>query len=154
MPRPFAPLRGAHLWVAREHNQCGFSRLHCDRCQAIKPGQLWLDEYLQNGQIPKKCANTCGICLSSMLALGGISSLPCGHQHHRICLQPWIEINKSCPLCRKAAPVAPLGAAKPPSRRDGGIGPTDPHFNKMDRLTVPFQPLNAPLSCALLGRRS
>jgi hypothetical protein len=48
----------------------------------------------------------------------------------------------------------PLGAAKPPSRRDGGIGPTDPPFNKMDRLTVPFQPLNAPLSCALLGRRS
>jgi hypothetical protein len=26
--------------------------------------------------------------------------------------------------------------------------------DKMDRLTVPFQPLNAPLSCALLGRRS
>ena len=48
----------------------------------------------------------------------------------------------------------PLGAAKPPSRRDGGIGPTGPPFDRMDRLTVPFRPLNAPLSCALLGRRS
>ena len=48
----------------------------------------------------------------------------------------------------------PLGADKPPSRRDGGIIPINPPFNMMDRLTVPFQPLNAPLSCALLGRRS
>jgi len=48
----------------------------------------------------------------------------------------------------------PLGPAKFPSRRGGGIGPTDPPFNMMDRLTVPFQPLNAPLSYALLGRRS
>jgi hypothetical protein len=48
----------------------------------------------------------------------------------------------------------PLGAAKPPSRRDGGIGPTGPPFDRMDRLTVPFRPLNAPFSCALLGRRS
>ena len=48
----------------------------------------------------------------------------------------------------------PLGAAKPPSRRDGGTGLNGPSFNMMDRLTVPFQPLNARLSCALLGRRS
>ena len=35
----------------------------------------------------------------------------------------------------------PLGAAKPPSRRDGGIGPTGPPFDRMDRLTVPFPAL-------------
>jgi hypothetical protein len=48
----------------------------------------------------------------------------------------------------------PLGAAKPPSRKNGGTGLKGPSFNMMDRLIVPFQPLNAPLSCALLGRRS
>jgi hypothetical protein len=48
----------------------------------------------------------------------------------------------------------PLGPAKSPSRRDGGTGLNGPSFNMMDRLTVPFQPLNAPLSCALLKRRS
>ena len=31
----------------------------------------------------------------------------------------------------------PLGAAKPPSRRDGGIGPTGPPFNRMEELIVP-----------------
>jgi len=31
----------------------------------------------------------------------------------------------------------PLGAAKPPSRRDGGIGPTCPPFNRGEELTVP-----------------
>ena len=30
----------------------------------------------------------------------------------------------------------PLGAAKPPSRRDGGIGPTGPPFNRREELTV------------------
>ena len=29
----------------------------------------------------------------------------------------------------------PLGAAKPPSRRDGGIGPTSPPFDRMDRFS-------------------
>ena len=48
----------------------------------------------------------------------------------------------------------PLGPAKPPSGRDGGIVPIGPPLNRMDRLTVPFQPLNARLSCALVGRRS
>ena len=28
----------------------------------------------------------------------------------------------------------PLGAAKPPSRRDGGIGPTGPPFNRMEEV--------------------
>ena len=31
----------------------------------------------------------------------------------------------------------PLGATKPPSRRDGGIGPTGPPFNRSEELTVP-----------------
>jgi hypothetical protein len=48
----------------------------------------------------------------------------------------------------------PLGAAELPSHSDGGIWPTDPPLDRMDRLAVPPQPLNAPFSCALLGRRS
>ena len=35
----------------------------------------------------------------------------------------------------------PLGAAKPPSRRDGGIGLTGPPFNRREELTVPFPAL-------------
>ena len=31
-----------------------------------------------------------------------------------------------------------LGAAKPPSRRDGGIGPTGPPVGIKGELTVPF----------------
>ena len=50
--------------------------------------------------------------------------------------------------------IPSLGPAKPPSRRGGGIVPTGPPLHRMGRLTVPFQPLNAPSSCALVGRRS
>ena len=32
----------------------------------------------------------------------------------------------------------PLGATKPPSRRDGGIGPTSPPVGGKEELTVPF----------------
>jgi hypothetical protein len=120
--RKFSALTGAeilcigtkgHPWVAREHNQMwGFSRLHCGRCQAIKPGQLSLEEYLQAQQIPAISANSCGICLTPMTTLGDISCLPCGHQLHRTCLLPWFKINRSCPLCRKAVsttdPLLPL----------------------------------------------
>ena len=42
----------------------------------------------------------------------------------------------------------PLGAAKPPSRRDGGIGPTGPPFNRREELTVPFPALE----CSILLR--
>ena len=42
----------------------------------------------------------------------------------------------------------PLGAAKPPSRRDGGIGPTGPPFNMREELTVPFPALE----CSVLLR--
>ena len=31
-----------------------------------------------------------------------------------------------------------LGAAKPPSRRDGGIGPTSPPVGVKEELAVPF----------------
>ena len=42
----------------------------------------------------------------------------------------------------------PLGATKPPSRRDGGIGPTGPPFNRMEELIVPFPALE----CSVLLR--
>ena len=42
----------------------------------------------------------------------------------------------------------PLGPAKPPSRRDGGIGPTCPPFNSREELKVPFQALE----CSILLR--
>ena len=41
-----------------------------------------------------------------------------------------------------------LGATKPPSCRDGGIGPTGPPFNKREELTVPFPALE----CSILLR--
>ena len=43
---------------------------------------------------------------------------------------------------------APLGAAKPPSRRDGGIGLIGPPFNMGEELTVPFPALE----CSILLR--
>lgn len=40
----------------------------------------------------------CSICLSS---LKKARLLPCNHKFHPRCIQQWIEIDNSCPLCRK-----------------------------------------------------
>ena len=31
-----------------------------------------------------------------------IIKLKCGHFYHYDCIQPWVEADNSCPLCRKA----------------------------------------------------
>lgn len=40
----------------------------------------------------------CSICLNS---LKKTRSLPCRHKFHPKCIERWIEINNSCPICRK-----------------------------------------------------
>jgi len=40
----------------------------------------------------------CSICLNK---LNNPRLLPCMHKFHPQCIQQWIEIDNSCPLCRK-----------------------------------------------------
>jgi len=46
----------------------------------------------------------CNICQSTMKKGDLITRLPCGenvsHAFHKHCIQPWLEINNTCPNCR------------------------------------------------------
>jgi len=43
----------------------------------------------------------CGICLSEYVSNEKITTLPsCLHYFHSSCIVKWLEINKSCPVCR------------------------------------------------------
>jgi len=44
----------------------------------------------------------CAICLDCINHGDEIQRIPgCGHHFHSMCLIPWVQINATCPLCRK-----------------------------------------------------
>ena len=40
----------------------------------------------------------CVVCLDTLLNKN-IAYLPCKHSFHYECIKPWVEKNKSCPIC-------------------------------------------------------
>lgn len=42
----------------------------------------------------------CPICLNSFEYNIEYPSLTCGHMFHQECIQPWLETNHTCPVCR------------------------------------------------------
>ncbi|CAN0109107.1 unnamed protein product [Ascophyllum nodosum] len=46
---------------------------------------------------------TCTICLASYEEEEVIKVLPCGHDFHAHCLDAWLELKASCPLCKTPA---------------------------------------------------
>ncbi|WCJ19592.1 RING/U-box superfamily protein [Euphorbia peplus] len=45
----------------------------------------------------------CGICLEEITEIG--AGMPCDHVFHRTCIEKWLNISHSCPLCRSELPV-------------------------------------------------
>ena len=41
----------------------------------------------------------CAICLEDF-SLHRTETFPCQHKFHRICLEEWFKIERTCPLCR------------------------------------------------------
>ncbi|CBN77418.1 conserved unknown protein [Ectocarpus siliculosus] len=46
---------------------------------------------------------TCAICLAAYQEEEVIKVLPCGHDFHSDCLDPWLEVKAECPLCKAPA---------------------------------------------------
>jgi len=42
----------------------------------------------------------CAICMCDMLGDKN-TKLECGHEFHSVCVDPWIQANRTCPMCRK-----------------------------------------------------
>ena len=45
--------------------------------------------------------NECIICLENMVVNEAVEILNCGHIYHYKCIIEWLNINSSCPHCRK-----------------------------------------------------
>ena len=60
--------------------------------------QKKLNNFVTNDNISNE---NCAICIDNFYENCIKIKLQCGHYYHYDCIQPWIEKNNNCPLCRK-----------------------------------------------------
>lgn len=61
-----------------------------------------LEDDITNVQYKKEMNNPCSICLEDFTENETLSQLPCKHIFHQTCCTNWLQINHSCPLCRRS----------------------------------------------------
>ncbi|CAN6578918.1 unnamed protein product [Malus baccata var. baccata] len=54
-------------------------------------------------RLPKPNDNTCSICLSEYEAKEALRTIPeCNHYFHASCIDEWLKMNPTCPICRNS----------------------------------------------------
>lgn len=77
------------------------------------PKLLYAQYKLKKSRSTTSC---CSICLMDYKETDVLLSLPeCGHLFHLKCINPWLRLHPTCPLCRKL-PV-PLPSTTPPTHQ-------------------------------------
>lgn len=57
----------------------------------------------ESKRLPKPSDNTCPICLSEYQPKEALRSIPdCNHYFHADCIDEWLRMNATCPLCRNS----------------------------------------------------
>lgn len=57
-------------------------------------------------RLPKPNDNVCSICLSEYRPKETLKSIPqCQHFFHQHCIDEWLRLNASCPVCRMPPPI-------------------------------------------------
>ncbi|KAG4999064.1 hypothetical protein AAZX31_08G022700 [Glycine max] len=69
----------------------------------------------ESGRLLKPNDSTCAICLCEYEAKETLRSIPqCNHYYHAHCIDHWLKLNATCPLCRNS-PTASLFSFSPTS---------------------------------------
>ncbi|KAL8103084.1 hypothetical protein AgCh_027573 [Apium graveolens] len=67
-------------------------------------------------RLPKPSDSTCAICLSEYQPKDAIRTVPaCNHYFHSSCIDEWLKINATCPVCRNSPEGSFSRAATPMS---------------------------------------
>ena len=75
---------------------CHLARKEC----RVQNSNLALIESLPSTTPTKAQAETeCSICFDHLTT--AVSELQCGHVFHRVCIQYWLHLQPTCPLCKQ-----------------------------------------------------
>ena len=75
--------------------------LKLDGCRGILPHELLLLPFEPYARPAGRAALACAICLSACREGEHVRQLPqCGHMYHAVCLDPWLRLSSTCPICR------------------------------------------------------
>ncbi|KAL9246647.1 hypothetical protein vseg_020155 [Gypsophila vaccaria] len=67
----------------------------------------------ESKRLPKTSDGTCPICLCEYQSMETLRSIPeCNHYFHADCIDEWLRMNATCPLCRKSPHQHLYGAAE------------------------------------------
>lgn len=70
------------------------------------PKLLYSQAKLHKGETMASC---CSICLADYKDSDSLRLLPdCGHVFHRKCVDPWLRLHPTCPVCRNSRASTPL----------------------------------------------
>lgn len=75
-----------------------------------------------DGAAPGSLPSACPVCLEAFSEQRAITGTPCGHVFHTDCLGGWLQVARSCPLCRLdlAEAAGPAAAAAQATASSGG----------------------------------
>lgn len=79
--------------VCKGLDESSIKALHVTVYSAVKEGDL--DE------------EQCTICRCEFEKDHSVKVLPCQHVFHPDCIDPWLRINKKCPICSREAKQTP-----------------------------------------------
>ncbi|XP_073001649.1 E3 ubiquitin-protein ligase MPSR1-like [Typha latifolia] len=69
----------------------------------------------------------CLVCLNSLRnredgEVVVVKEMPCKHRFHGACVEKWLELHGSCPLCRYEMPIGEEGERKEEEEEESGRG--------------------------------
>uniref|UniRef100_A0A0D9VUL5 RING-type domain-containing protein n=1 Tax=Leersia perrieri TaxID=77586 RepID=A0A0D9VUL5_9ORYZ len=79
----------------------------------------------------------CAICLDhGTEAAARWKEMPCGHRFHGACLENWLHLHGTCPMCRHQMPTAEAPPAAPEVEQEEDAGETSEQLLLMVRVHV------------------
>ena len=54
------------------------------------------------GGVPPEKDGRCPICLEELVPGAVLRCLPCSHHFHRDCLDKWLAMKATCPICQQS----------------------------------------------------